>query len=98
MPTERQCPGNNLLCPNPECGKPLGLPLFHARNGEGFLVCNHKIGSYHNRRNCNQYVFWYCTRHLCTVVGITREDYEAMRAMETEEILRTLGLDVAKVA
>lgn len=93
----QQCPGNKLSCPT--CAKPLGLPLFHARNGDGFLVCPNKVGNYQNRRNCNQYVFWYCTDHLCTVLAITREDYERVRELPTiEDVLVALGLAVARVA
>jgi hypothetical protein len=93
------CPGNNLRCPNPDCGRPLGTPLFHARNGDGFLVCPHNVGSYTTRRRCNQYVFWYCTNHLCTVLAIRREDYERVREMDTvEEILAALGMAVVEAA
>lgn len=95
--TPTACPGNNLRCPS--CGKPLGVPLLHVRNGDGFLTCPHKVGAYETRRNCNQTVFWYCTHHLCSVLAITREDYERVRGLESvAEILSVLGLAVAEAA
>jgi hypothetical protein len=97
--TPQQCPGNNLRCPNPDCGKPLGVPMLHVRNGDGFLVCPHKIGAYTERRNCNQNVFWYCTAHLCSVLAITREQYKQVRALDSvEAILAALGLSVVEAA
>jgi hypothetical protein len=95
--TPTPCPGNNLCCPS--CGKPLGVPMLHIRDGVGFLTCPHKIGAHDTRRNCNQTIFWYCTAHLCSVLAITREQYEQVRALDSvPEILSALGLSVVEAA
>lgn len=90
------CPGTLVCCPT--CGNPISRGSFHG--GYGFHVCDRKRGKGPTRRNCDQHFFWHCTNRLCTVIAVTKEEHERFDAYHptAEEILRELGVDVAREA
>ena len=45
------------------------------RNGDGFATCSHKRAG----KNCGQHLYFSCTERLCTVVAVSRAEYERLR-------------------
>ena len=67
------CPGVRLVCPNPRCGRTVSL--FDLRDGYGFATCSHKRGG----ENCGQHLYFACDQRLCTVVAVSRAEYDRLR-------------------
>ena len=69
------CPGSRLVCP--ACRG--AVPLCDVRDGYGFAICAHKVGRFERKRNCGQLLYWACDHRLCTVVTVTREEYDRLQ-------------------
>ena len=68
------CPGSRLVCPS--CRG--AVPLSDLRDGYGFAICTHKVGRFEGRRNCGQHMYFACDQRLCTVVAISREEFDRL--------------------
>ncbi len=94
---QTKCPGTRVSCPT--CHH-LVVHRVDVRSGDGFALCDHKVGRPGERRVCGQHLYWVCTAGLCTVIAIAAEERRGFADdhHEPEEVLRQLGVGEAEIS